>query len=198
MEPLNIKVIIGSTRQGRVSDKPARWIHDELAKRPEFAPELLDLRDFPLPPFNQAVTPSVKPEGYGPEAGPVYPQWRAKIAEADAYVIVTPEYNHGYPGELKNAIDWVWYEWNKKPVGFVAYGNAGGARAVEQLRQVAVELELASVRRAVHLPGDVYAAISKLEAPADPALFAPADKFKEQMFDQLAWWGRALRTARNA
>jgi NAD(P)H-dependent FMN reductase len=128
--PLNIKVIIGSVREGRFADKAATWIAGELAKESDVTVEVLDLNDYQMPFFNAPVSPSYKTEPYTHEA---VARFTAKVAEGDAFVLVTPEYNHGTSGVLKNALDWVYSEWNHKAVGFVSYGSVGGARAVEQL-----------------------------------------------------------------
>ena len=191
--PLNIKVILGSTREGRFGDKPARWIFDEAAKKENVKAELLDLRDYPLPFFNEPVSPSMIKEPY---AHPVVKQWTAKIAEGDAFIIVTAEYNHGYPAVLKNVLDYVYREWHRKTVGFVGYGSVAGARAIEQLRQVAVELQMAPIRAAIHIPSAIYLAVMKEKAPADPKLFEPINAAKDTFLDQLIWWGNALKEAR--
>lgn len=167
--PLNIQVILGSTRQNRFGDKPAHYILGELQKRPNVRAELVDLRDWPMPFFDHPVSP-MRAKISEPA---IIPRWAAKVGEADAYVIVTPEYNHGYPAVLKNALDWVYTEWTKKPVGFVGYGSTGGARAIEQLRQVVIELEMVPIREALHIPIDVYLAVVKETAPAAPELFQP-------------------------
>jgi NAD(P)H-dependent FMN reductase len=194
MEKLKIFVILGSVREQRFGEKPALWIRDRLSQDERLAVQLLDLRDFPLPHFDQPKSPlRVKDGDYG---NPVANRWAQKIAEADGFVIVTPEYNHGYPGVLKNALDWVYIEWRRKPVTFVSYGNVGGARAIEQLRQVAVELQMAPIKSAVYLPVAVYFAIMNEPAPVDPAQFAPVDQAASAMCDDLAWWARALREAR--
>jgi NAD(P)H-dependent FMN reductase len=189
-----ILVILGSTREGRYGDKPAHWIAGVLAADPRFEPELVDLRDWPLPFFDQPKSPTRITDGnYGNE---VANRWGQKVASADGFVIIASEYNHGPTAVLKNALDWVYREWNRKPVTFVGYGNAGGARAIEQLREVAVELEMAPIRRAVHLSFDIYRATMGQTAPADPALFAPADAAAKLMLDDLAWWTVALAKAR--
>lgn len=191
-----ILVILGSTREGRYGDKPAHWITGVLAADPRFDPELVDLRDWPLPFFDQPKSPTRITDGnYGND---VANRWGKKVASADGFVIITAEYNHGPTGVLKNALDWVYREWNRKPVTFVGYGNAGAARAIEQLREIAVELEMAPIRRAVHLPGDIFRATMGQTAPADPALFAPAEASAKLMLDDLAWWTAALATARAA
>src|SRR5215470_1798808 len=133
-QPLKIHIIIGSTRQKRFADKPATWIYEEAKKRQELDVELVDLRDYPLPFFDEPISPA-RMEGKYSNA--IVTTWAQKVAEADGYIIVSPEYNHGYSAVLKNAFDHIYPEWNNKPIGFVAYGNVGGARAVEQLRQVA-------------------------------------------------------------
>jgi len=111
---------------------------------------VLDLRDYDMPFFNEPVSPSFKKEPYKNEA---VARFTKKIEEGDAFVMVTPEYNHGTSGVLKNALDWIYPEWNNKPVAFVSYGSGGGARAIEQLRMNAVELQMAPIRAAVHIPG---------------------------------------------
>ncbi len=192
-QPIKIKVIIGSTRQNRFSEKPANWIYDEVKKCAEVEVELLDLREYPLPFFNDPVSPSYR-KGEHPEK--IVRTWAKKIEEADGYLIVTPEYNHGYPAVLKNAIDHVYYEWNKKPVGFISYGGVGGARSVEQLRQVAVELQMVPIRNAIHIPGEVYMAALKESVPVNPEVFGPVKEKATGMIEQLLWWARALKTAR--
>lgn len=189
-----ILVILGSTREGRYGDKPAHWITTRLGEDARFDPELVDLRDWPLPLFDQPKSPTRVTDGnYGSDLAT---RWGAKVASAAGFVLIAAEYNHGPTAALKNALDWVYREWNKKPVTFVGYGNAGGARAIEQLRQIAVELEMAPIRRAVHLPLDVFRATMGQTAPADPALFASAEPAAKLMLDDLAWWTAALAAAR--
>jgi NAD(P)H-dependent FMN reductase len=146
--PLKLKVILGSTRQGRFGDKAAQWVMDQLKSRTDIAAELLDLRDFPLPFFDEAMTPSSIKEPY---TNPAVAKWTSKIAEGDAFIMLTPEYNHGPSAVLKNAIDYVNKEWNKKPVGFVGWGVVGGARAIEQIRGGVIELQMIPVQKAVYI-----------------------------------------------
>lgn len=188
-----IAVILGSTREGRFGEKPARWIYDEVSKRPGVTAELLDLRDYPLPLFDQPSSPAYATGPFGPE---IVQKWSKKIAEADGYIITAAEYNHGYTAVLKNAFDWLYHEWANKPVGFVGYGGIGGGRAIEQLRLVAVEVQMAPIRHAVHLPWPVYESMMKLQAPVDPALFAIVQPAADLMIDQLLWWTEALKAAR--
>ena len=127
-------------------------------------------------------------------------RFSATIERADGLVLVVPEYNHGYPAVLKNAIDHIYPEWVDKPVGFVSYGNAGGARAVEQLRQVVVELKMLPIRSAIHIPVPVYLAVRNEPVPANPELFRPLKEGRvnqvERFFAELLWSARALRHAR--
>jgi NAD(P)H-dependent FMN reductase len=186
---LNIKVIVGSTRSNRFSEKPAKWIFDLAAARGELAVELLDLRDYPLPFFEEAIPPGLAKDQY---TNPVVVKWRDKIREADGFVICTPEYNHGYPAVLKNALDYTYYSWARKPVAFVSWGGAGGTRGVEQLRLVAVELDMAPSRWAVHIANPW---LVKDVADIDSAQNRQA---AGALLDHLTWWGRALRQARTA
>jgi NAD(P)H-dependent FMN reductase len=189
---LNIKVIAGSTREGRFSDKAAAWIAEEIKKQDNVAVEVLDLRDYDVPFFNEPMSPSFKQESYKNEA---VARFTKKIEEGDAFVIVTPEYNHGTSGVLKNALDWVYPEWNNKAVAFVSYGGVGGARAVEQLRQNVIELQMAPIRNSVHIPGEQYFQVlfGKMDVKE---LFASVSKQAEDMITQLLWWARALKNAR--
>src|SRR5499433_2639035 len=145
-----ISVIVGSTRPGRFSEKPAQWIFRHLEKRAEVEARLLDLRDFPLPFFDQPVSPAMP--GHAPYEHEAVRQWTAAIGRSDGFIIVAPEYNYGPSAVLKNALDCVYPEWNRKAVGFVSYGSAVGARGVLQLRLTAIELQLAPVRSVVHVP----------------------------------------------
>jgi len=189
-----ISVIVGSTRQGRFSEKPARWILQHLKKRSAVDARLLDLRDCPMPFFDQPVSPATP--GRRPYENEVVKKWTAAIARSDGFVFVTPEYNYGPAAVLKNAIDWVYPEWNRKAVAFVSYGSAMGARAVQQLRHTAIEVQLAPVRSSVHIPvatlwahyrgGDVEAGLAELGAPAGA------------LIDDLLWWTAALSAARGS
>lgn len=189
---IKLKIIVGSTRQNRFSQYPADWLYEEAKKMADFETELLDLRDYALPFFNEPVSPSMAKSDYTDE---MVARWAKKIAEADAYIIVTPEYNHGYPAVLKNAIDHLYYEWNNKPIGFLSYGSAGGARTVEQLRQVAIELQMAPVRNAVYLPN--FWSLLDADGRPKPGSFVLFEQSAEKLFSQLSWWAKALKTARN-
>ena len=187
-----ISVIVGSTRQGRFSERPAQWILRHLEDRGEIEARLLDLRDFPMPFFDQPVSPATP--GRPPYEHGVVRKWTAEIARSDGFIFVTPEYNFGPSAVLKNALDWVYPEWNRKAAAFVSYGSVAGARSVQQLRETAIELQLAPVRSSVHIPvailwahfqgGNVEAGLAELDAPA------------KAMIDDLSWWTAALKTAR--
>lgn len=192
ISPLSIKVIAGSTREGRFSDKAASWIAEEIKKQEGVAVDVLDLRDYEMPFFNEPVSPSFKQKPYKNET---VARFTKKIAEGDAFVIVTPEYNHGTSGVLKNALDWVYQEWNNKPVAFVSYGSVGGARAVEQLRLNAIELQMAPIRSAVHIPGEQYFPVVFGKTKASQLFALQSDK-AETMITQLLWWAHALKNAR--
>jgi NAD(P)H-dependent FMN reductase len=191
-QKLNIEVIVGTTRPNRFSEKPARWIFDEASKRPELDVQWVDLRDYPLPFYDEPLSP-VRLAGQYTHAEAL--AWGRKVAEADGYIIVAGEYNHGYPAVLKNALDYVYSEWNEKAVGFVGYGNAGGARSIEQLRQVAVELRMAPIKSGLHIPRDVYLAAINFKA-GDPNPFSPLQDLARQFLDQLTAWTRAVKALR--
>src|SRR5580765_3149840 len=187
MSPLKIKVILGSTRANRFCDKTAQWIFDEASKRSAFEVELLDLRDYPLPFFEEAMPPGMAKDSY---TNPVVVRWRDKIREADGFIICTPEYNHGYPAVLKNALDYVYFAWSRKAVAFVSWGGAGGTRSVEQLRLVAIELDMAPTRFAVHISNPwLIQDVSELNTE-------PYKQSATALLDQLTWWAGALHTAR--
>ena len=137
---LRIAIIIGSTRPGRKAEAVAKWVYEIAEKRSDAEFELVDIKDFNLPLLDEPVPPIM-----GQYSEPHTKTWAAKIGSFDGYVFVTPEYNHGISGALKNAIDFLFREWNNKAAGFVSYGGAGGARAVEQLRLVMAEVQIATV-----------------------------------------------------
>ena len=143
---VKIGVILGSTRPGRNGEQVARWVMDVAAKRDDAAFDLIDLADYPLPHLDEPLPPSM-----GQYQNVHTQQWAATISQYDGFIFVTPEYNHSTSGVLKNAIDYLFAEWNNKAVGFVSYGSVGGARAAEHLRLVAGELKMADVRTQVAL-----------------------------------------------
>jgi NAD(P)H-dependent FMN reductase len=147
---MKIQVILGSTRPNRASDKVAAWVMEEAKKIEGFEFELVDLKDFPLPMYDEPVTVKQIQGNYKHEE---VKTWSKKISEGDGYIFITPEYNHGYTAVLKNALDWLYDEWNNKPAAFVSYGGiAAGTRAVGQLVQVFRELQMVPLRDGAHLP----------------------------------------------
>ncbi len=187
---LKIKVILGTTRQQRFGEQPAKYIV-EKAKAKGLDVELLDLRDYPLPLFDEAMSPAAAMSKEGAYPFPVSAKWTAKIGEADGFIFTVAEYNHGYPAVLKNAFDYVGREWNKKPVAFVGYGTVGGARAVDQLRPVVAEQQMVSIRTAVHMVNP-WRLLDEKGILKTESFDATAD----QMLDQLVWWADALKAAR--
>ena len=183
---LKVAIILGSTRPGRNGEAVARWVHQLAQKRTDAQFELVDLQDFNLPLLDEPMPPSM-----GQYSKPHTKAWAAKITSFDAFVFVTPEYNHGTSGALKNALDYLYAEWNNKSAGFVSYGSAGGARAVEQLRLVMAELQIADVRSQVML--------SLFTDFENMSVFKPADYHQKSlngMLDQLIAWGGALKSLR--
>lgn len=187
---LKVKVVLGSTRKGRHGEKVGNYVKALALQEPHWDVEYLDLQTFDLPMYAEATSPSFRENTDSlPEN---VQEWSKKIAEADAYIIITPEYNHGYPAPLKNAIDWLFAEWNRKPVAFVSYGAvSGGLRAVEQLRQVVAELHMVSVRAQVLFPM-VWEAFTEDGQVKNKE----TDVRVKHLFEELSWWGIALKEAR--
>jgi NAD(P)H-dependent FMN reductase len=191
---LRLQIIIGSTRPGRFADKPVAWLKDRLEGRDDFELDVLDLRDYPLPFFESPTSPARSLREYPNDD---IAKLGKRFDAADGYIAVTSEYNHGYPASLKNAMDTVFPEFNKKPMTFVGYGNAGGARAIEQLRLVSVEFEMAPLRRAVHIFPDLMLPAMTAEE-FTPEIFESLDPRLEMMITELIWWANALKAARDA
>ena len=189
-----LQVINGTTREGRFSERVAAWVMGRLEQHHAFEVELVDLRDHPLP-FFDADSPAKTGRDYADEA---VVRFSRVVDRADGYVILTAEYNHGYPAVLKNALDSTFVEWRRKPVAYVGWGNTGGARAIEQLRAVAIEFEMAPLRHAVHVLPEVFIAFRQASDPADLSPLAPLEPRLDVLADDLAWWMRALASARAA
>ena len=186
MSTVRIGIIIGSTRPGRVGDQVANWVLEHASARTDAEFELVDLLDFNLPHLDEAVPPSM-----GQYSQPHTKAWAEKIAQFDGYVFVTPEYNHSTSGALKNAIDFLYGEWNNKAAGFVSYGSAGGTRAVEHLRLVMAELQVATVRTQVAL-GLMTDFVNFREFTPQPFQLQSLNG----MLDQLVAWSGALAPLR--
>jgi len=183
-----IAIIIGSTRPGRNGEQVARWVERLAKQRDDAEFELVDLLDYKLPHLDEVLPPSL-----GQYANEHTRAWASKIAEFDGFVFVTPEYNHSTSGALKNAIDFLYAEWNNKAAGFVSYGAQGGARAVEHLRLVMGELQIADVRTQVtlYLYSDFENYTTFKPDPQQEGVLTT-------MLDQLVSWSTALRPTRNA
>ena len=186
-----IGIVIGSTREGRFGEKPAHWIHEIAKQRTDLAFDLIDLRDHPLPFFNEPMSPA-----WAPVKNEAARRWADKLAALDGLIVVTPEYNHGPSAVLKNAFDYAYEEFNRKPIGFVGYGGVGAARAVEQLRLVATELQMAPVRNAVHIGMVEFLGIWQQGKNFED--FPHLAQAANGMLDDIAWWAKALKTAREA
>ena len=188
MKP-RIGIVIGTTRQGRFADKPAQWIANLAKQRTDMTFETLDLREYPLPHFDEPLPPA-----WGPAQNPVAKQWAARIAELDGFIIVTAEYNHGPSGALKNALDYAYNEWIRKPVAYVGYGGVGAARAIVHLREVAAELQMATVRNAVHIGRVEF--MGMLQQGKTFEDYPHLAEAATAMLDELSWWANALKAAR--
>lgn len=183
---IKLAIILGSTRPNRIGETVAKWVCEVAKKRADAEFEFVDIKEFNLPLLDEPIPPSM-----GQYSKPHTKAWSAKIDSFDAFVFVTPEYNHGTSGALKNAIDFLYREWNNKAAGFVSYGSAGGTRAVEQLRLVMAELQIADVRAQV--------ALSLFTDFENFRIFKPApeqEKSVNAMLDQVITWGTALKTLR--
>jgi NAD(P)H-dependent FMN reductase len=189
MAKVKIGIIISTTRAARFADKPAKWIKNIASERDDLTVELLDLRDYPMPFFDEAAS-----NAWVPSQNEVAQRWQKKVAEFDGYIFVTAEYNRGLPAVLKNALDYAYPEWNKKPAAFVGYGSVGAARAIEQLRLVAVELQMAPTRTGVHIQGADFMAVWKGGKGISELTYLQQNA--TDMLDQLVWWANALKSAR--
>jgi NAD(P)H-dependent FMN reductase len=183
---LKVAIILGSTRPGRNGEAVSKWMYEIAKKRNDADFELVDVKDFNLPLLDEPIPPSM-----GQYSKEHTKTWSAKINSFDAYVFVTAEYNHGIPGALKNAIDFLFKEWNNKVAGFVGYGSAGGVRSVEQLRLVMAELKVATVRTQVQL--SLFTDFENF-SNFKPAPFQ--EKSANNMLDEVIAWGGALKALR--
>ena len=194
--PLNLQIIVGSTRPNRAADSVVPWVSRRASEHPAFDVEVLDLRDWELPMFAEHMG-SIGDFNDPTYSDPIVWRWNKKIAEADGYLVITPEYNHSIPGVLKNAIDnvFVSFAMRNKPLASVSYsgGIAGGTRAIEHLALIAVEAEAVPLRNSVIIPL-LGSAFDEEGNPVNPA----TEIALEIVLDDLAWWSGTLRTARQA
>ena len=189
-----IALIVSNTRDSRWADVPAQWMLDKAKARDDMDVELVDLQDFDLPLFNEPAS-----NAWMPSSDPKAVAWQEKMAEFDGFIFTVSEYNHSVSGALKNAMDQAYNEWVHKPMAAIAYGSMGGARALEHLRAIAIELQMVPTRNAVHIGGVDFFTVSPL-AGGKPMSeieenIAPAAK---ATLDDLVWWAKATMAAREA
>lgn len=190
---LKVGLIIGSTRPNRFADTPAKWLVEGAAARTDLQLDVLDLRDYRLPFFNEPASPAFTGGAYTqPEAE----TWRKRIGEFDAFVATVAEYNHGPTAVLKNAFDSAFLEWQRKPIAFVGYGGVGAARAIETLRGVVIELQMAPIKQEVNIGMEPYLGIVRDGRALNDYEYLVQSR--PVMFDHLVWWGEALKAARQS
>ena len=190
MAKLKIAIVISTTRATRFGHKPAQWVKEIAARRDDIEAEIVDLRDYPMPFFDEVAS-----NAWVPSQNEVAQRWQKKVAEFDGYIFVTAEYNHGVSAVLKNALDYAYPEWVKKPAGFVGYGSVGGARAIEQLRLVLAELQMATIRTGVYIQGADFMAVWKEGKELKDISYLQTGV--KDLLNQLVWWTKALKTARD-
>ena len=188
----NIAVVIGSARPTRFADKPAQWILKQAQARDDITVELVDLRDHPLPFFDEIAS-----NMWMPSQNPEAVRWQQTIARFDGYIFVVAEYNHSITAVLKNALDQAYKEWNRKPFTAIGYGGTGAARAIEHLRGVGVELQMVSTHAAVHIGGSDFMTVfprggNKPIEDIEAALLPTATT----ALDELVWWAKATMAAK--
>jgi len=186
-----IAIIISTTRASRFGDKPAKWIHGIAAARTDMSVELVDLRDYPMPFFDEVAS-----NLWAPSKNEVAQRWQKKVAEFDGFIFVTAEYNRSVPAALKNALDYAYPEWNRKAAAYVGYGGVGAARSIEHLRLICVELQMAPTRTAVHIQGADFMAV--WQQGKDIKELTYLEQNAKTMLDELQWWAAALKAARPA
>jgi NAD(P)H-dependent FMN reductase len=188
---LKVGLIVGSTRPNRFADTPVQWLVEGASARRDLRLTVLDLRDNRLPFFNEPASPAFTGGAYTqPEAE----AWRKRIGEFDAFVATVAEYNHGPTAVLKNAFDSAFIEWHRKPIAFVGYGGVGAARAIETLRGVVIELQMAPIRHEVNIAMEAFLGI--LQKGRSLNEYDYLVQGRDAMFDHLVWWGEALKAAR--
>jgi NAD(P)H-dependent FMN reductase len=192
MSKPKIGVIISSTRPTRFGEKPAKWILEHAKARGDVDAELIDLRDYPLPLFDAPAS-----DFWMPTPNEVAAKWQAKLNEFDGFIIVVAEYNRSITGALKNAIDWAYKPFVRKAVAYVGYGSVGGARAVEHLRNILVEMQTVPVRHAVHIGGSDFVPIMMGQKTWDDVK-GGFDAYVPELLENLVWWTKATKAAREA
>ena len=190
-----IAVILGTTRDSRFGLAPAEWIVARAQARGDWDVDLVDLKDFDLPLFNEVAS-----NAWVPSSDARAKAWQDKVGQYDGFIFVTPEYNRSITGALKNALDQAYTEWNRKAFGIVAYGSVGGTRAAEHLRTIGIELQMVSTRSAVHIGGGDFFSVHPLGGDPKPisAIEGSIGNSADAMLSELDWWTRATMAARNA
>ena len=187
-----IAIIIGSTREHRFAGKPAQWMLEQVQAHGAFDVELVDLKDYDLPLFNEAAS-----NLYAPSQSPAAIKWQQKLEQFDGYIFVVAEYNHSITGALKNALDQAYTQWMRKPMAAIGYGGVGAARAVEHLRGIAVELQMVPLRNAVHIAAGAYMQVHPM---GQNGPMSEIDQFikpsSDAMLEELEWWANATMAAR--
>jgi len=193
MSKPRIAVIIGSTRESRFGAKPAEWIVEKAKAAADWDVELVDLKDYDLPLFNEMAS-----NAWMPSSDSRAVAWQEKIASFDGYIFIVAEYNRSITGALKNALDQAYVDWNRKAFGIVGYGALGAARAAEHLRTIGIELQMASTRSAVHIAGADFFAVHPLGGNPQPmsAIEGTIGASADAMLNELDWWTRATMAAR--
>lgn len=191
---MKLIVIIGSTRPGRITERLAKWVAKEAANFPNIQVDLVDLKDYPMPFFDEPKSPRYNPDR---KPGEIVQKWMNKIAEGDAYIFVTPEYNHSIPSVLKNSLDYITIELTKKPATVVSHGTVGGARATMHLKEILSESGAAITPRQLALPGisEKISEQGELSAEIKALPYGPASSLHD-LLEELKWYGDALAAAR--
>jgi NAD(P)H-dependent FMN reductase len=185
-----IGIVLSTTRPSRFADQPAQWLLDIAEQRGDADYEIVDLRDYPMPFFEEERSPA-----FVPPASEAALRWGRKMAELDGFIFITAEYNHSIPAVLKNALDYAYLEFNRKPATFVGYGGVGAARAIEQLRLILAEMQVASLKYTVHINFIEYMGV-KLQGKTF-ADFPYLEDAVVPMLNDLVWWSNTLRAGRN-
>src|SRR6266704_6251077 len=191
MAKVKIAVIVGTTRAARFGHKPAQWIADIASQRDDMVVEVLDLHEYPMPFFDEVAS-----NAWVPSQNEAAQRWQKKVAEFDGFIFVTAEYNRGVPAVLKNALDYAYPEWNRKPAAYVGYGSVGAARSIEQLRLMCVELQMAPTRTGVHIQGADF--MAALQQGKDLKELSYLELNSKTMLDELQWGASALMVARKS
>ena len=185
-----IGIIISTTRPGRFADIPTNWLFNIAKERNDADFEIVDLRDYPMPFFQEKV-----PLHVAPPQNEVALRWGKKIASLDGYIFVTAEYNHSIPAVLKNALDYLYSEIHRKPATFVGYGGTGAARAIEHLRNILAEVQVASLKHTVHI--GMIEALGIMREGKSMADYPYLDDFAKRMLDEIVWWANTLKAGRS-